>query len=181
MCDRTELRRAVHTRLPEGHFEQSYNAQAAVDGDQQIVVAAGITQCAADNGELLPMLDAAIENTDTAPGRLLADSGYKSEDSFAELESREIDAYIPLGREGRSQKVDPDKPATLRMQRKLKTKRGRRRYAKRKHTVEPPFGWIKRCLGFRAFSMRGLANVTGEWALVCLALNLNRMSQRIAW
>jgi hypothetical protein len=164
-----------------GAFEQSYNAQAAVDGDQQIVVAAGITQCAADNGELLPMLDAAIENTDKAPGRLLADSGYKSEDSFAELESREMDAYIPLGREGRSQKVDPDKPATLRMQHKLKTKRGRRRYAKRKHTVEPPFGWIKRCLGFRAFSMRGLANVTGEWALVCLALNLNRMNQRVAW
>ncbi|HEB51830.1 MAG TPA: IS1182 family transposase [bacterium] len=164
-----------------GAFEQSYNAQAAVDGDQQIVVAAGVTQCAADNGELLPMLDAAIDNTGKAPGQLLADSGYKSEDNFAELETREINAYVSLGREGRSQKADPDKPATVRMLRKLGSKRGRRRYAKRKHTVEPVFGWVKRCLGFRAFSMRGLANVAGEWALVCLALNLNRMNQRIEW
>ena len=164
-----------------GAFEQCYNAQAAVDSDEQIVVAAGITQCAADNGELLPMLDGAIENSEMDPGQLLADSGYKSEDNFKELESREIDAYIPLGREGRNQGIGPDKPASQRMQHKLKTKRGRRRYAKRKHIAESPFGWIKRCLGFRAFSMRGLANVTGEWALVCLALNLSRMNQRIAW
>ena len=54
-------------------------------------------------------------------------------------------------------------------------------YAKRKHVVEPPYGWIKRCLGFRAFSLRGIEKVRGEWSLVCLALNLKRMNQRIAW
>jgi transposase len=31
-----------------GAYEQCYNAQTAVDGDSQIVVAAGVTQCAAD-------------------------------------------------------------------------------------------------------------------------------------
>ncbi|MCH8136629.1 MAG: transposase, partial [Proteobacteria bacterium] len=36
-------------------------------------------------------------------------------------------------------------------------------------------GWIKRILGFRQFSVRGLNNASGEWDLVCLAINLRRM------
>ncbi len=170
--------------MPKGSagFDQSYNAQTAVDGDNQIIVAAAVTQCAADCAELLPTLDEAIENTSETPEKVLADSGYKSEANFAELEQREIDAYVPLGREGKStRKIDPEKVATQNMQRKMKTKRGRRRYAARKHIVEPPFGWIKHCLGFRSFSLRGLAKVSGEWSLVCLALNLKRMNQKIAW
>jgi len=36
-------------------------------------------------------------------------------------------------------------------------------------------GWIKRVLGFRQFSVRGLKNASGEWDLVCLATHLRRM------
>jgi hypothetical protein len=59
---------------------------------------------------------------------------------------------------------------------KLETERGRATYKKRKSIVEPVFGWVKRVLGFRAFSLRGLRKVAGEWILVCLALNLRRMA-----
>ena len=31
-------------------------------------------------------------------------------------------------------------------------------------------------MGFRQFSLRGLKKVTGEWTLVCLALNAKRMA-----
>ena len=62
------------------------------------------------------------------------------------------------------------------MRAKLRTKRGRERYRRRKHIVEPVFGWVKQVLGFRAFSLRGLHKVAGEWSLVCLALNLRRMA-----
>jgi IS5 family transposase len=62
------------------------------------------------------------------------------------------------------------------MLRKLTSKRGRDRYRKRKAIVEPVFGWVKRVLGFRAFSLRGLRKVAGEWNLVCMALNLRRMA-----
>jgi hypothetical protein len=58
---------------------------------------------------------------------------------------------------------------------RLKTKAGRAAYAKRKRTVEPVFGIIKHVLGFRQSSLRGLQNVTGEWRLVAMALNLKRM------
>jgi hypothetical protein len=41
--------------------------------------------------------------------------------------------------------------------------------------VEPVFGIIKSVLGFRSFRLRGLAKVSLEWDLVCLAYNLKRL------
>ena len=59
---------------------------------------------------------------------------------------------------------------------RLSTIAGKAAYAIRKQTVEPVFGIIKSAMGFRQFSMRGLRKVTGEWNLVCLAWNVNRMA-----
>jgi hypothetical protein len=58
---------------------------------------------------------------------------------------------------------------------RLKTQAGRKCYGQRKGTVEPVFGIIKHVMGFRQFSLRGLAAVAGEWKLVTLAFNLKRM------
>ena len=49
-----------------------------------------------------------------------------------------------------------------------------------KRLSEAPNGWIKAVLGFRRFSVRGLAKARGEWDLVCLALNLKRLQQLLA-
>jgi hypothetical protein len=38
--------------------------------------------------------------------------------------------------------------------------------------VEPVFGQIKEARGFRRFLLRGLANIRGEWYLICLTHNL---------
>jgi hypothetical protein len=62
-----------------------------------------------------------------------------------------------------------------RMRRKLLTKKGRAIYAKRKEIVEPVFGQIKRCRGFRQFLLRGLKKVKGEWSLICTAHNLLKL------
>jgi len=67
------------------------------------------------------------------------------------------------------------------MHEKLKTKAGRVQYRRRKAIGEPVFGWIKQALGFRRFSLRGIEKVTGEWDLVCLAVNLKRMNSLIRW
>ena len=58
---------------------------------------------------------------------------------------------------------------------KLRTQIGRAIYRLRKSTVEPVLGIIKETMGFRQFSLRGLAAVAGEWCLVCLAYNLRRL------
>lgn len=132
-----------------------------------------------DMGLLMPTVDAAADNTAKMPKRVLADAGYKNERDLTRLEERGIDGYVSLGREGKD--VRPPSaacPRTRAMQKKLATKRGRARYRKRKSIVEPVFGWVKGVLGFRAFSLRGLRKVAGEWSLVCLALNLRRMAAK---
>jgi transposase len=164
-------------RMPSKAFDQSYNAQVAVDDANRLVVAASVTQSANDHGQLSPVLNAAFENTGRAPKRLLADAGYKNENDFAELKAMKINAYVAVGREGKdATPPKKEQPLTASMRAKLKTKNGRAQYRRRKHIVEPVFGWVKRVLGFRAFSLRGLRKVAGEWNLVCLALNLRRMA-----
>jgi transposase len=158
-------------------FEQCYNAQAAVDGDSQLIVASGLTDNAADNGELLPLIEAVNNNLGQLPQRVLADSGYRSEQAFAVLEEKGVEALVALGREGKDRTaIDPGHyPATARMAERLATPEGQARYRRRKVIPEPVFGWIKHVMGFRQFSLRGLTKVTGEWSLVCLAVNVRRM------
>jgi transposase len=164
-------------RMPSKAFDQSYNTQLAVDDKHQLIVANKVTQSANDNGQLLPVLNATFENTGMVAENVLADAGYKNESDFAELEAMKIDAFVAVGREGKDAKPPKnEQPLTAAMRAKLQTKRGREHYRRRKHIVEPVFGWVKQVLGFRAFSLRGLRKVAGEWSLVCLALNLRRMA-----
>jgi hypothetical protein len=61
------------------------------------------------------------------------------------------------------------------MARKLRTKQGRETYAKRKEIIEPIFGQLKQVLGFRQFSLRGLAAIRSEWRLMCTVHNLLKL------
>ena len=49
-------------------------------------------------------------------------------------------------------------------------------YKGRKQTVEPAIGVIKRCLGFRRFSLRGLKKVRGEFSLIATVYNLKKIT-----
>jgi len=160
-----------------GSFEQCYNAQAVVDGDSQLIIANGLTNNAADNGELLPMMEAVKYNFGQLPKRVLSDSGYRSEQAFAGLEGQGVEGLVALGGEGKDRRaIDPKRyPATVRMAERLASAEGQAQYRRRKVIVEPVFGWVKHVMGFRQFSLRGLTKVTGEWNLVCLALNVRRM------
>ena len=158
-------------------FQQCYNAQMAVDGEHQIIVATQVGPQASDQGQLVGLLDGINETFEVEPAVVLADAGYCNEPDLLELENRGIDAHVALGGEGKSRvAVDPDRlPATHRMGEKLASLAGKARYAQRKRLSEAPNGWIKEVLGFRRFTLRGLAKVRGEWDLVCLALNIKRM------
>ena len=79
-------------------FVQAYNGQIAVDAKAQIIVAQGVTQCAADSGQLVPMIDAIEANLGRKPEQASADSGYCSEANLEAMEQRNIDAYVATGR-----------------------------------------------------------------------------------
>ncbi|ASJ70667.1 IS1182 family transposase [Granulosicoccus antarcticus] len=161
-----------------GGFDQSYNGQTAVDAENQIIVAAELTQNAADSAELPIMLDAVKGNLQDLPEQTLADAGYRSEAVLEQLSELATNVTMALGREGRGNlSVNTVKyPHTAQMAEKLQTPVAQQLYRQRKHIVEPPYGWIKSVLGFRQFSLRGLDKVSCEWKLVCAALNLRRMA-----
>lgn len=163
-------------------FQQCYNAQAAVDEGSQLIVAIDLNACAADVGQLLPMVEQAERNLGRRHAVVLADAGYASEGNFEALEARGQTACVALGREGKSTRaIDAEKhPATQRMAEHLATAQGRQDYKRRKVIPEPVFGWIKHVLGFRRLSRRGEIAARDEWSLVCLAMNLRRM-HRMGW
>ena len=85
---------AVFMKTTNG-IKTSYNAQAAVDAAHQVIVAADVTNDAADVEQLLPMVEQTEENTSEKVKECSADSGYSSGENIKAMLKREIDAYIP--------------------------------------------------------------------------------------
>jgi hypothetical protein len=52
-------------------------------------------------------------------------------------------------------------------------------YKKRMHTAEPPFGNIKFNLGYTQFLLRGKGKVGGEFNLMCIGHNLQKIGKRV--
>jgi transposase len=166
-------------------YDQHYNPQVAVEQESLLIVAHTLSNHPNDRRELQPTLDAIPSELGT-PDTASADNGYFSENNVAACEARGIDPLIATGREPHHRSwqtyfaelpAPPPEDATLtvKMAYKLQTEIGRAIYGLRKCTVEPVIGVIKEILGFRQFSLRGLAKAAGEWCLVCLAWNLKRL------
>jgi transposase len=166
-------------------FDQHYNAQAAVDQDSLLIVAPSGSNHPNDQREVEPTLEALSPRLGQ-PNAAALDNGYFSSTNVHALETRCIEAYIATGREPHHKSwrnffdEQPEPPlanASLKekMAYKLHTDIGQAIYRLRKCTVEPVIGIIKEVLGFRQFSLRGLAAAAGEWCLVCLAFNLKRL------
>jgi transposase len=168
-----------------GGFEQSYNAQVAVDQGAMLIVAHALSNHPNDKAEAEPTL-AALPPALGTPDAVAMDNGYFSASNIAACEALGIEPYIATGREAHHQSwqerfaQEPEPPPadatpTVKMAYKLQTAIGKAIYGLRKSTVEPIIGIIKAVLGFRQFSLRGLDAVSDEWALVCLAFNLKRL------
>ncbi len=168
-------------------FQQAYNAQAGVETASRLIVGPRVSQAANDKRELLP--DMAAVRCHVLPDTLLVDSGFVSAAAVTavELATPGLTILAALQREPHGRTVaqlekrtdppapPPEAPFAERMRHRTATIAGRALYQLRQQTVEPVFGIIKEVLGFRRFSLRGLAKVTLEWELVCLAYNLKRL------
>jgi transposase len=171
-------------------FQQCYNAQAGVETDSRLIVGARVAQAPNDKEQLGPTLATVREHV--APAHVLVDSGFVSEAAIKAAETTEPDAgslrvLAAIKRERHGRTVEqlekredppppaPDAPLAERLAQRTATAAGRALYRLRQQTVEPVFGIIKSVLGFRSFRLRGLAKVSLEWDLVCLAYNLKRL------
>ena len=180
-------------------FDYSYNAQAVVDGVEQVIVAAEVTSAANDKQQAVPMAQAALDNLGAAgierpkgadgmatPIVNTADTGYFSAKAVETLETMGIDPHVATGRQKHHEAaVEPESAAPSaaasaeeKMRYKLKTAAGKALYAARKHIVEPVFGTTKSARGIRRFLLRGLEKVAAEWQLICLTHNLLKIWRR---
>jgi transposase len=169
-------------------FEQSYNAQAAVDTESMLIVATDMAQVATDKQQLEPMLEALAELPEALGSvtHLLADNGYFSAANVERCVEAKIEPLLAAGRDGHylhweNRFTEPPAlthpaSAVQQMKHRLTTREGRKLYGLRKQTVEPVFGIIKSVMRFRQFLLRGLEAVRGEWSLVIMAWNIKRMA-----
>jgi len=168
--------------IPVGFgFVQGYNAQTAVN-EQQIVLAAEITNLSTDFSQLAPMVDATLRELERAgidqpPEAVAADAGYWNEQQMDEVVA---DKHIPV-------LVAPDKgsrgtpkrwlehPRANWVRTVLASDHGRERYAMRKQTVEPLYGDTKHNKGFTRFHRRGRMKVRTEFRLLMMTHNLTKV------
>lgn len=171
-------------------FDQHYNVQVATDQAGLLIVASSLSNHPNDKREAEPTL-AALAPQLGKPQAAALDHGFFSPATLEACEKRGIEPYIATGREAhhpswrsffdRRPEPPPEEASVkVKMAYKLQTAIGQAIYRLRKCTVEPVIGIIKEVLGFRQFSLRGLAAAAGEWCLVCLAFNLKRLHVLLA-
>jgi hypothetical protein len=174
------------------HFEQSYNAQAAVEVRSRLIVGQRVCPSPNDKEELVADVRAIPPQVGSVEA-VLVDSGFYSERAVRAVEQAVGDSssattvYAAMERKSHHRSVadlekkdEPTAPtlgASMSevMKHRLATTAGKQKYKLRQQTVEPVFGIIKSVLGFRRFMLRGLESVKLEWALVCAAYNLKRL------
>ena len=195
----TDVESRIQRERTSGGFLQGFNAQAAVDSENQIIVAADVTPQQNDRAQLGPLIEQVQQNTGTKPEKVSADTDYYSPRQVQAPNLEGIDLYVkpddpPKINESKVTSRAGPKPAKPprsgygpdgvpridHLRAKLATPEGRAIYAKRREIVEPVFGQIKQWRGFRQFLLRGLANTRAEWRLICLTHNLLKL-YRFRW
>ena len=159
-------------------FVQGWNAQAVVDEDHQIIVAAELTNQSADAQHLPAMLAVTEANCGARPVQLLGDAGYYSAANVECCEALGVDVLLSVRQEKHvldGPTLVPSGASRAAMHAKLRTPLGRAAYARRKAIVEPVFGQLKAARGLRQFLLRGLEKVRGEWTLDCMCHNLLKL------
>lgn len=170
----------------DGTYLQAFNAQIAVDEENQIIVAAALSNQGPDTEYFDPMLRRVVDNCSAVPSCVTADAGYFSPANVALAESMGSQPLIAVGGHRRDGAPDEESrpiiagaAAAQEMIALLQTKEGHAAYARRKSTVEPVFGQIKSCRGYRQVSFRGLFKNRCEWLLVCATHNILKLWRSI--
>jgi transposase len=91
--------RVMHTR--EGQ-RLSYNAQAVVDHDSDMIVAVDVSGDETDHQQLVPMMQAVLDTFGQVAEQTVADSGYASGVQFEEAERRRLPVIVAVQDESSS-------------------------------------------------------------------------------
>lgn len=177
-------------------YVQGYNAQAAVETESQIIVAAEIATEQNDVHQLPPMiqkLQSTLERVapESLPKALLTDAGYwtpvsleRAHQMLEQIEPAkrpELICAVPPRYQQLKTAPQDDSPASesanllYRLEQRQRSPGGQRLYQQRGRSIEPVFGQIKANRKCRSFMMRLIENVRGEWDLICMTHNMLKL------
>jgi hypothetical protein len=166
----------------KGSFMQAYNAQIAVDGNAQVIVAARLTQSANDARQLVPMAEAIVANVGKLADTTTADAGYFSAEAVEHPSLQGTNLLVPPSRQKHGAEPAPGSKdptasasAAERMRYRVASEEGRALYKMRKAIVEPVFGQMKECRGLRRVLLRGFAAANAEFQIMALGHNVLKL------
>ncbi len=169
-----------HIKANEAYV-QGYNAQAVVD-ENQIVLAAEITNSTVDFSQLAPMITAALGELERAgvtdrPQVAVADAQYWNEQHIDEVVAEQhIQVLIPPDSGART----TPRPGWTggrytAMRSALASPAGQAIYRRRKQMIEPVFAHTKHNRQVTRFLRRGRTAVRAEWRLLMTTHNLTKL------
>jgi transposase len=163
---------------------QGYNAQVMVT-EEQIIVAADVTQQESDKLQLQPMVQQTRTNVAVLTprawmGTVLTDAGYYSEANGRSMEEQHVDWLSATKKRWKIEATESKRLSECLtykdlLERRIRTDKGRMLYRTRGMTVEPVIGQIKEVQNARRCSRRGIKAVRSEWRLTCAVHNLLKL------
>ncbi len=156
------------TKMKDGRTHLAHKAEHAVDLDTGAVVAVVLHKAdAGDTKTLMPTLSEAHANLDGQPGvaeavqEVVADKGYHSNDTAADLAEAGVRSYLSEPERGRRDWTSKafEKKAVYDNRRRIRGERGKRLLRSRGELVERPFAHCYETGGMRRTHLRGHENI----------------------
>jgi transposase len=183
-------RRTINTSDPDtrpmkragGRSVQGYNVQV-VASEEQLIVAARVTQAHNDSDQLEPMVTETRRELEGAGvegpiGTVLADGGYWNAAQISAVGASGIDVIVPTKDRARTKprRLAPRQgPEAERIEAFLSKPEGKALYRRRQQLVEPVFADTKFNRRADRFLRRGLGACNSEWRLIAATHNLLKL------
>lgn len=85
-------------RMSNGGYDMGYNAQIAVDSQNQIILSCDVVNNPNDYGQFENLYEQTISNVKQKPKEVSADAGYSTGKTLNFIKENQINAYLPDGR-----------------------------------------------------------------------------------
>jgi transposase len=176
------------TKMKDGTTGLAYKAEHAVDLNSQAIVAA--TVAPGDTGDTSTITVTVLEaqNHMEAAGvevgitEAVADKGYHSAESVAQLQKCGVRTYVAEKKQGRRRWVK--RPAAQRQavhtnRRRLRGQRGKRLQRRRSEICERSFAHVCETGGGRRAWVKGIQDVNKIHLMKCMAFNLGLLMRKV--
>ena len=184
--------------MKNGQLKPAYNIQCATNGNY-VVDIEGFSN-PADMRTLPHFIDKLLDNYPNKINRVVADSGYESEENYLYLKQKHINAYIKPSnyeiKKKRKYKKDISRKENMKyfedndyylchnnkqleFEKNITTKEGIAERMNRSIQAEGIFSYIKTGMNYSRFRHKSMAKIIAEMKLLSIAINIKKFSNKI--